>query len=146
MLPASRSLREFAFAEEIGFAHVCSSYLLLYPVDPLFDALRDRWTAPAMLAMRTERGLFDVASKVKISVGAADARRHADAAAHGLKTCFYPPCGKVESTVLEFRSCSACHSAWYCSAEHGALHWKEHKPACRATVDAKQAATISNDE
>ena len=97
-----------------------------------------------MVAMRTERGLLDVGTKVKERAGAAVVRQLADAAAHGLKTCSFPPCGKNESTVLEFRSCSACRSAWYCSAEHGALHWTEHKPACRATVAAKHAAAAED--
>ena len=151
MLPASRSLRGITFEEEIIFAHTCSRVLLgsetlriVFPDDTLFDALRDQLTAPAMVAMRTERGLLDHVANVEKYAEECDARRFADVAAHGLKTCFYPPCGKEESTVLQFRSYSACRSARYCSAEHGALHWKGHKPICRATVTAKHAAAAED--
>ena len=95
--------------------------------------------------MRTERELIDVTSKIEDSVKAAAALRNADVTARGLKTCFYPSCGKDESTVLQFRSCSACRSAWYCSAEHGSFDWKKHKPICRATVAAKEAADAAED-
>ena len=148
MLPASHSFPKLNFVEEVGFAHICSDRLRIDIADPLLDALRARWTAPAMVAMRTKRGLLDVAvtADIEAKVGAAELVQRADTALHGLKTCSFPLCGKVEATVLEFRSCSACRSVWYCSSEHGALHWTEHKPTCRAAVAAKRAAASRDDE
>ena len=69
-----------------------------------------------------------------------ETRWRADVAQHGLKRCALPSCDKSEVCVRQFGSCSRCRSEWYCSAEHGTLHWKEHKPICRATTAAQQAA------
>ena len=96
--------------------------------------------APALVAMRAERRLADVSAQTKAAEAQHDAAYRADIAAHGLKTCSLPSCGKQEVTVQQYKFCSACRSVWYCSAEHGALHWKEHKPTCRATVAAREAA------
>ena len=68
------------------------------------------------------------------------ARWRTDVAQYGLKHCALPSCDKREASVQQYKFCSACRSVWYCSAEHGALHWKEHKPICRATTAAQQAA------
>ena len=35
--------------------------------------------------------------------------------------------------------CSACGVARYCSPAHQGLHWKQHKPACRAFAAAAAA-------
>ena len=61
-------------------------------------------------------------------------------AEHGLKRCALPSCDKMEASVQQYKFCSACRSVWYCSEEHWALHWAEHKPVCRATAAAQQAA------
>ena len=61
-------------------------------------------------------------------------------AEHGLRSCALPSCDKREASVQQFKFCSACRSVWYCSEEHGALYWAEHKPVCRATTAAQQAA------
>ena len=66
-------------------------------------------------------------------------RWRADVAQHGLKHCALPSCDKREVCVRQFGACSRCRSEWYCSAEQGALHWKEHKPVCRATIAEQQA-------
>ena len=42
--------------------------------------------------------------------------------------------------MQQYKLCSACRSVWYCSEKHGALHWTKHKPVCRATTAAQQAA------
>lgn len=61
-------------------------------------------------------------------------------AVHGLRRCGLPSCDKQELTVHEFKLCAACKEERYCCEEHGALHWKAHKPECRKKVAAKVAA------
>ena len=121
------------------FAESCFR-TLRFPADPFIDALRERWMAPALVAMRSERELTDVSASLEATLAERDTTLRADIAAHGLKHCDLLSCDKQEATVQQYKFCSACHSVWYCSAEHGALHWKEHKPTCRATVAAKEAA------
>ena len=99
--------------------------------------------APALMAMRKERRLADVSAEFEAAEAKHDAAYRADIAAHGLKHCALPSCDKQEATVQQYKFCSACCSVWYCSAEHGALHWKEHKPTCRATVAAKEMAALA---
>ena len=122
-----------------SFAESCVRFLR-GPAEPFIDTLRDRWTAPALVTMRSERQLADVAADFDAAVAERVAARRADIAAHGLKRCALPSCDKQEATVQQYKFCSACRSVWYCSAEHGTLHWKEHKPTCRATLAAKDAA------
>ena len=42
----------------------------------------------------------------------------------------------AEITVKQFKYCGDCEEEWYCCAEHQVLHWKEHKPVCRARTAA----------
>ena len=109
------------------FADSCVR-ILSRPADPCIDALRDRWMAPVLVAMRAERQLADVSAQIQCASELTEAIRRTDIAAHGLKICALPSCDKHEATVQQYKFCSACRSVWYCSAEHGALHWKEHKP------------------
>lgn len=48
----------------------------------------------------------------------------------------------VQATVKQFKHCSACRSACYCSEAHAAVHWKEgHRRACkelRAALGAQE--------
>ena len=140
MLPAARSLTEYTLGEEINFADVIQSALSgAFTCDAMLVAsLRSKWTSALMVQMRRERGLFDVSKEVNKSIEADKASWRADVAEHGLKHCALPSCDKREASVQQY--CSACRSVWYCSEEHGALHWVEHKPVCRATVAAKEAA------
>ena len=92
------------------------------------------------MTMRAERRLADLSAEIQDLSERMNADRRADIAAHGLKTCALPSCDKQETTVQQYKFCFACRSVWYCSAEHGALHWREHKPTCRATVAAREAA------
>ena len=94
-----------------------------------------------MVQMRRERGLVDASETINKDVQDDEARWRADISHHGLKHCALPSCDKQEASVQQFKFCSACCSVWYCSAKHGALHWTEHKPVCRATVAAKEAAS-----
>ena len=142
MLPAARSLTAFALGEEIDLACTIQQTLSgAFPYDTTFVAsIRSKWTSAAMVQMRRERGLWDLLEEANQHIKEHTARWRADVAEHGLKHCALPSCDKREASVQQFKCCSACRSVWYCSAEHGALHWAEHKPICRATVAAKEAA------
>ena len=91
-----------------------------------------------MVHMRNARGLLDVSEMARNLIEEDKTRWRADVAQHGLKRCARPSCDKREVCVRQFGSCSRCRSEWYCSAEHGALHWKEHKPTCHATTATQQ--------
>ena len=93
-----------------------------------------------MMQMRRERCLLNVTEKVKQCVDEDKTRWRADVAEHGLKHCALSSCDKREASVQQYKFCSACRCVWYCSEEHGALHWTEHKPVCRATAALRQAA------
>ena len=143
MLPAARSLANFMLIEEMGFAYTI--HQALSRTSPTFDttfvaSLRTKWTAAAMVQMRRERDFLDASKKIEKASEDGEASWRADVAEHGLKRCSLPSCDKREASVQQYKFCSACRSVWYCSAEHGALHWAEHKPACRATTAVQQAA------
>ena len=143
MLPATRSLADMTLGEELRFASAVHD--ALSGAFPTYDAafvaqLCAKWTAVAVVQMRRERGLLDASEKVKRIVAADNTCRRVDVAEHGLKYCALPSCDKREASVQQYKFCSACRSVWYCSEEHGALHWTEHKPVCRATTAAQQAA------
>ena len=139
MLPAARSLTGFRLGEEIKFADTLQLVLsgaLTY--DATFLAsMRSKWTSALMVQLRRERGLFDAADVAKKTFEEHTARWRADVAEHGLKHCALPSCDKREASVQQYKCCSACRSVWYSSAEHGALHWTEHKPICRANGGCK---------
>ena len=93
-----------------------------------------------MVQMRRARGLLDTTEEQVELCKSISSRQRADEAKHGLKECALPSCGKREASVGQHKRCSACRSMWYCSAEQGALHWKEYKPTCRATTAPQQMA------
>ena len=78
-----------------------------------------------MVQLRRERGLWDVSEEAKKYIKDDTAWWRADVAEHGLKHCALPSCDKWEASVQQYKYCSACRSVWYCSAEHGALHWAD---------------------
>ncbi|RWW52026.1 hypothetical protein BHE74_00041582 [Ensete ventricosum] len=63
----------------------------------------------------------------------------------GLSLCSYGGCGRPETRRLEFRRCSACGVASYCSRACQVLHWKlAHKAEClpiERWLDLAAAAT-----
>ena len=139
MLPATRSLAKFVLGEEVAFASKIQQ--VLSGAFPTYDAtvvasLHTKWMDAAMVQMRRERHLLDASEKVENWIKDDETRWRADVTQHGLKRCALPSCDKKEASVQQYKFCSACRSVWYCSAEHGALHWKEHKPICRATTAA----------
>ena len=137
MQPAARSLsdrlpEEVCFTIELQRAFTTDSML-----GPAFIAsLSAKWTAAEMMQMRRARGLLDITEITERAREEAASKRHVDIAKHGLKHCALPSCDKQEASVGQHKRCSACRSAWYCSSEHAALQWKEHKPVCRATTAA----------
>ena len=90
--------------------------------------------------MLRSRDLTTTRAKVDAVVKENKARRDADIAAHGLHPCGLPSCGERETTVKQFKYCGDCEGEWYCCAEHQVLHWKEHKPICRARTAAASAS------
>ena len=143
MLPASRLL-QLTMAEETAFSGVCDVVMFRgNPRDAFVAALKGKWMAPAMVAMRHARGLADAVPEARSNMKRFQAHQREDVAANGLKTCALPSCDKREASVMQFKFCSACRSVWYCSEEHGGLHWKVHKPICRATTAAKLAAATT---
>ena len=102
MLPASRCLRAMNLGEERVVAHTRLSFgirrfaewcvrTLGRPVDPFINALRERWMAPALVAMRVERHLYNASAEFEGASARLEADRHADITAHGLKPCALPP-------------------------------------------------------
>ena len=112
MLPASRSLGTVLGDAEKRFTGLMSIFVdhPSLQADAFIVSLRAKWKAPAMVAMRAERGLE--MTRLNNEVDAAAVRgatkRAADIAEHGLKTCAFPPCDKREATVMQYKSCSAC--------------------------------------
>ena len=145
ILPASRSLCGMNPGEEMRLINTINLTLKASQLqsDAFVAILRAKWMAPAMVAVRDKRGINEAQLSVDISgnVARVAANRAADIKEHGLKRCALPSCDKREAMVKQFGFCSVCRSVWYCSAEHGALHWKQHKPTCSATVATKQAAS-----
>ena len=143
MQPAARSLTDCRLAEEISLTfHLQQALTGHFPeLNAAFVAsLHMKWTAASMVQMRRARDLLDASDTIKGALERDKACWRADVAKHGLKECALPSCGKREVSVGQHKRCSACLSMWYCSAEHGALHWKEHKPVCRATTASQHAA------
>ena len=144
MQPAARSLGVYTLPEEEHFAAYLREVVRrgAYPaMDPAFiTSLRTRWTDASMKRMFRARNLLDTKEgdeMAKELLEVEKAEQRADIAKYGLKECALPSCGKREVSVGQHKRCSACRSMWCCSAEHGALHWKEHKPICRATTAAQ---------
>ena len=143
MHPATRSLADITLEEEIRFAFgIQQALFAAFPVynSAFLASLSTKWTAAAMMQMHRKRGLLDVSEVAQELMEGGDSRWRTDIAQHGLKRCALPSCDKPEASVQQYKFCSACRSVWYCSAEHGALHWTEHKSICRSTTAAQQAA------
>jgi hypothetical protein len=60
----------------------------------------------------------------------------AAAAACGLRACSLAGCGACEVHASQFKLCSACRAAVYCSKAHQAEDWGSHKKACKAARKA----------
>ena len=116
-------------------------------MEPSFRAALDaRWTSPDVMAGIRLRGTMEESlTRVSNANAESEADQRADVAEHGLLLCALPGCGKIEVTVREFKVCSACRAAAYCSAEHGGLHWaRGHKHECKdlKAAGAKPARAV----
>ncbi|RPD61881.1 hypothetical protein L226DRAFT_535256 [Lentinus tigrinus ALCF2SS1-7] len=47
-------------------------------------------------------------------------------------------CKVCETNPLQFKQCSGCREAYYCSTSCQRKHWPQHKPVCRARVKDMQ--------
>ena len=56
---------------------------------------------------------------------------------HGKNRCFNSQCKKVEDTLGDYSSCSACKSVFYCSRECQKGDWKMHKKVCQSLKSQK---------
>jgi hypothetical protein len=66
--------------------------------------------------------------------------------AKGLHVCALDSCDARELHASHFKLCGACKTACYCSREHQAAHWRQHKAACKAAREGGAAgATPSNE-
>ena len=107
ILPASRSLGTIRCDEEARFTGFMN-FMVDHPplqTDAFIATLRAKWKTPAMVAMRSERGLE--ATRLREHRDAclvrAVASHAADIAEHGLKTCAFPPCDMREATVIQYK-------------------------------------------
>ena len=95
--------------------------------------------------MLRSRDLSNIQAEEKVHLERRKNWRDNDVAAHGLHPCGLPFCDKREATVKQFKYCGDCEAEWYCCAEHQVLHWKEHKPICRARTAAAALAGVTLD-
>lgn len=110
--------------------------------DPSFrNAVTRKWNSSEVSDVLRSRGVLQLgASKRAQELSEFDARRCADIEKMGLRGCALPSCDVIERTVREFKQCSACRSAVYCSQEHQMLDWGAHKTACGALRAARRDA------
>ena len=145
MLDTARAFPRYSFAEESGWVSLVEMVL----AEPLIcsefiTTLRARWTAAPFQATLRARGFFN--AKEEEDNDGFDKRLLADVAEYGLHPCGLPSCDKHEFSVKQFKYCGDCEAEWYCCAEHQVLHWKEHKPICRARTAAAAAAAAPTAE
>ena len=141
MVAASHSLEGVALGEEGRFANVINFTFAHNPPipDDFLTTLRGIWAPPDLAGLRLRRLLPHFLYKDE-ATNALEAARQKDVAKQGLQCCALPSCDKREASVGQYKKCGGCRNVFYCSEEHGALHWKEHKPVCRAAAAAATAA------
>jgi hypothetical protein len=67
-------------------------------------------------------------------------------AAKGLRCCALDSCGAREVHASQFKLCGACKTVVYCSREHQAAHWRQHKAACKAAREGGAAGAAASGE
>jgi hypothetical protein len=70
----------------------------------------------------------------------------ASVAAKGLRFCALDSCGAREVHASQFKLCGACKTVCYCSKEHQAAHWRQHKAACKAARASAGGGAVPSDE
>ena len=145
MLDIVKAAPRYKFVEESRFVWVIEEEL----ADPLRSAfnttLRARWPATPSQVMLRSRGLFNAAAVATAELEKKKVLRTADIAAHGLHPCGLLSCDQREVSVKQFKYCGDCEEEWYCCAEQQVLHWKDHKPICRARTAAAAMAAVTLD-
>jgi hypothetical protein len=66
-------------------------------------------------------------------------------AAKGLRFCALDSCGAREVHVSHFKLCGTCKAVVYCSKEHQAAHWRQHKAACKAARNGGAAGATPSE-
>ena len=143
MMDIAKALPDYSFSEEKRWVSVIKTLLATPPRSEFFIALRARWNAAPFQAMLCARELSNASAEMNAHWETSDALRTTDIAAHGLHPCGLPSCDQREVTVKQFKYCGDCEEEWYCCAEHQVLHWKEHKPICRARTAAASLAAVT---
>ena len=141
MLDIAREFPRCNFPEEPRCVTSIEQVLALPLHSEFLTALRARWTAAPFQAMLRARGLSNTQARANKVLEQRTSKWRADIVAHGLHACGLPSCDQREVTVKQFKYCGDCEAEWYCCAEHQVLHWKEHKPICRARTAAAAAAS-----
>jgi hypothetical protein len=121
-------------AEEMRLCHLLAQMLpSVGHMEPRFQAaLRAAWeAAPVAAALRAHGCGADTFDAVERNADAQLAAAARDAARCGLRACAAPACGAREASGKQFKLCSACKAAAYCSPACQRAHWREHKPACK---------------
>ena len=145
MLDIARAFPNCGLGEENALVSAVEKLLAMPRRSEFLTALRARWSAAPFQAMLRARELSDAEAASNEHDEEFSARWLADFAVHGLHPCGLPSCSERETTVKQFKYCSDCEEEWYCCAEHQVLHWKEHKPICRARTAAAAAAAALGD-
>jgi hypothetical protein len=95
---------------------------------------------------------IDVAHAVAVNTHVSERVAMAAAAAvaaKGLRVCALGSCSAREVHASQFKLCGACKTVCYCSKEHQAAHWRQHKAACKAARNGGaggSAGAASSDE
>jgi hypothetical protein len=87
-----------------------------------------------------ERELPGGASESDAVVGSAAATDPDAATKTKLVACH--KCKKFSDELTDFKRCSRCKRAYYCSAEHQADHWKLHKLVCAPDKDGPSSIFV----
>ena len=145
MLDIARVFPHYSFPEEKRWVSTIEMVLAELQRSEFVTALRAGWTAAPFQAMLRARGLSNARDEDNTCTEVVKARALADIAAHGLHPCGLPSCDQREVSVKQFKYCGDCEAEWYCCAEHQVLHWKEHKPICRARAATAALGAVTLD-
>ena len=144
MLDIAKAFHRFSFPADQTFVFAIEKLLATRIRSEFITSLRARWTAAPFQVMLRARGLLNAQAAMNEHKERFSARRNADITAHGLHPCGLPSCDEREVSVKQFKYCGDCEAEWYCCAEHQVLHWRVHKPICRARTAAAAAAAAAN--
>ena len=101
--------------------------------------LLERWRQLQQSGVLLRRNI-DEAIKCSTFYGKVQDRAcSAAASAPELRSCTLESCGAREKHPAHFKACAACKAVVYCSKEHQAQDWPNHKVACKAARKAAAA-------